>query len=192
MRADTEYIVCAAKGKLPWSDNTAMGHPPKWAPGGEMSYRQSNGTRRNKWGKTTGHMDNATGNRKKDGTREKYRRPSDDEPVRLDSVPTDYVPPVKANPGNVIFCKVGGGQMGSKIAHENEAPFPESLAEFMVRSFCPPGGVVLDCFAGSGTVAATAKKAGRNWIAVDIRESQTEIIARRVKEADAGQMVLWE
>ncbi|MEN6335708.1 MAG: hypothetical protein ABFE01_15765, partial [Phycisphaerales bacterium] len=50
-RNDYEFIVCATNGgKLPWSDNTACGHPPKWAPGGEMSHRVANGARVNQWG----------------------------------------------------------------------------------------------------------------------------------------------
>jgi hypothetical protein len=39
-RADVEYAMCFKRpGELPWSDNTAMGEPPKWAPGGDLSYR---------------------------------------------------------------------------------------------------------------------------------------------------------
>ena len=37
--AVAENGVIGREGKLPWSDNTACGHPPKWAPGGEMSHR---------------------------------------------------------------------------------------------------------------------------------------------------------
>jgi len=73
--------------------------------------------------------------------------------------------------------------MGSDIAHDGEAPFPEYLAEFMIRSFCPPGGTVLDPFGGSGTTAAVAEKHGRNWITMDIRENQIELINRRIAEA---------
>lgn len=50
LRNDYEFIICSSKGKLEWSQNTAMGHPPKWAPGGEMSHRDSAGARRNQWG----------------------------------------------------------------------------------------------------------------------------------------------
>ncbi|NOQ21607.1 MAG: hypothetical protein GQ565_03005 [Candidatus Aegiribacteria sp.] len=50
----------------------------------------------------------------------------------------------------------------------------------MIRSFCPPGGVVLDCFGGSGTTAAVAKKYGRESISIDIRESQVELMGRRL------------
>lgn len=72
--------------------------------------------------------------------------------------------------------------MGSKLAHENEAPFPEKLAEFFIKSFCPPGGTVLDPFCGSGTVAAVAERLGRNSIGYDIRESQIELTKRRLTE----------
>ena len=71
--------------------------------------------------------------------------------------------------------------MGSPLAHENEAPFPESLAEFFVRSFCPPGGTVLDPFMGSGTTLAVAQRTGREAIGIDLRESQVELTNRRVK-----------
>lgn len=51
LRNDYEFVICATSGgKLPWSDNVAMGHSPKWAPGGEMSHRLSDGTKRNQWG----------------------------------------------------------------------------------------------------------------------------------------------
>lgn len=53
LRGDVEPIICVSRpGKFSWSDNTACGHPPKWAPGGEMYHRVSDGTRTNQWGKT--------------------------------------------------------------------------------------------------------------------------------------------
>jgi DNA modification methylase len=70
--------------------------------------------------------------------------------------------------------------MGDRLCHENEAPFPESLAEFFVRSFCPPGGTVLDPFLGSGTTMVVALLNGRNAIGIDVRPEQTELAARRV------------
>jgi adenine-specific DNA-methyltransferase len=45
---------------------------------------------------------------------------------------------------------------------------PEKLLERIISSSCPPGGLVLDCFAGSGTTAVTAEKCGRRWIACDL------------------------
>lgn len=81
---------------------------------------------------------------------------------------------------DVIKSIVGGGVMGNRLCHLNEAPFPENLAKFFILSFCPPGGVVLDPFSGSGTTAAVAIRHGRRAIAIDIRESQVELTSRRV------------
>jgi hypothetical protein len=94
----------------------------------------------------------------------------------------EYTPPVKANPGNLIKCSVGGGRMGSLLSHGNEAPFPEALAEFFIKSFCPPGGTVLDPFCGSGTTLAVAKRLGRNSIGIDVRQSQVDLTHRRLQE----------
>lgn len=215
LRNDYEFVVCSTKGKLPWSNNTAMGHPPRWAPGGAMSHRLSSGSRVNQWGHSAdsgatvvaddgvlrsegkrpshvivggryqfgGTPSKSSGSgRKKNGsfkqTKVQTRRKANGDRVR-DGV---YEQPVLANPGNVIACKVGGGLMGSKLAHENEAPFPETLANFFIRSFCPPNGVVLDCFGGSGTTGAVALKSGRRAILIDCRESQIDLMNRRVRE----------
>lgn len=212
LRSDYEWIVCATNGvlmgkngRLPWSDNTAMGHPPKWKkPGGPCS----------NWKKTTtimGDGDTRT-------VSKNYEPPEKSNPgniiqrggfklskcaqqdaacpshggrsgvVNSDGTITRkdgsiYVSPEKANPGNMINCgAVGGGHLGSKLAHENEAPFSEYLAEFFIRSFCPPGGIILDPFSGSGTTCAVSKRWDRNWIGIDIRESQIALGQKRMDE----------
>lgn len=246
LRNDYEFIVCGTSGgKLPWSDNTAMGHRPKWGPGGEMSNRLSDGTRVSQWGKTGSPR--GMGNKNKHGVVEKSSRPSHvtttigetvggpwwgmeidaDLPMpgttfgnRPSKTPphangaakgvyfngkghpgnrlgtgqnlkgsTQSPAPVLANPGNIIKCLVGGGVMGDNFAHKNEAPFPESLAGFFVRSFCPPGGTVLDCFCGSGTTLKVAAIHGRNAIGIDIRESQVALTERRVRAATDGNLL---
>ena len=195
LRNDYEFIVCCTNGgKLPWSDNKAMGSPPKYAPGGEMSHRLSDGSRVNQWGYGAG---NKRGPRNQDGSRGSYVGKPSHKIVtkrrleRGNEKGSARVQPAIANPGNVIKCNVGGGVMGSKLAHKNEAPFPESLVEFFVRSFCKPGGLVLDPFSGSGTTIATACKWGRKWIGIDIRASECENSSKRVAEK-ADQMALFE
>lgn len=188
LRHDCEYIICTTNGgRLPWSDNTACGHPPKWGPGGEMSHRLKDGTRVNQWGGSAGKKRYG---RKKDGTIDTNIRPSHKyEKVRTKRESNGimreqtYHPPVLANPGNLIsLSSVGGGRMGSKLAHQTEAPFPEKLAEFFIKSFCPPGGIVLDPFCGSGTTVCMAKKHGRRYIGIDIRKSQIQLTRRRLNE----------
>jgi site-specific DNA-methyltransferase (adenine-specific) len=180
LRNDYEFIVCASKGKLPWSDNTAMGHPPKWAPGGEMSHRLTDGSKVNQWGGNP----KAGNHRKADGSRCKTGRPSHKYHTKRlatgEMETQGYNVPVKANPGNVIKCNVGGGSMGSPLAHENEAPFPERLPQFFIKSFCPESGIVLDCFSGSGTTATVAYENKRNYIGIDVRQSQVDLTNKRL------------
>lgn len=164
LRNDYEFVICASHGRLPWSDNTACGHAPKFPPGGNPSHQSKDGR----------------------VNQPRPQREGDVKRVRT------YKPPAKSNPGNVQRFAVGGGAMGSPLAHENEAPFPEALADFYVRSFCPPGGVVLDPFSGSGTTVAAAIKADRQYIAFDLRESQVELTRRRRDEATILKSQLFE
>jgi DNA modification methylase len=157
LRNDYELCICSSKGKMPWSENTAMGHPPKFPPGGNHSHHS------------------------RDGRVNKPRLQREGKSRRVRT----YTPPKIANPGNIIRCHGGKGHMGSNLAHENEAPFPARLAEFFIRSFCPPGGIVLDCFSGSGTTAAVAVKHARNFIAIDCRLEMCNLTRRRVEEAKA-------
>lgn len=224
LRNDYEPIICVTRGgKLPWSDNTACGHPPKWAPGGEMSNQTSEG-RVNQWGMRMGN-DTSSATLKADGERASNKRPShfthtkkDGTTVirekrqvmsRLregthDQTQVGYTLPTLANPGNTIKrtyttdevaeiiramgggesdlqkFNVGGGQMGNALAHENEAPFPLDLPKFFISSFCQPGGVVGDCFLGSGTTMEAAIELGRRFVGCDIRQSQIDIAKRRL------------
>lgn len=180
LRSSYEHIVVASNGgRLPWSDNTAMGHAPKYGPGGSMSHRLSDGSRRNAWGGTA----KSGGERRPHGGRNPARG---DHGLATVKTPVGYTPPKIANPGNVIHVPVGGGLMGDSAAHENEAPFPERIPEFWIRSFCPPGGLVADPFLGSGTTAAVAKKFGRLGIGCDLRMNQCAIARERLAR------VTWE
>lgn len=179
LRNDYEFVICASGGKLPWSDNTAMGHAPKYSPGGQMSYRHSDGRRINAQLSKKKKMQPKVAAFHNGEIKGQYHTKTG---VNGDKYEQVYIPPTKANPGNVIKCNVGKGHMGHDLAHENEAPYPESLAEFFVRSFCPPGGSVFDPFCGSGTTLAVATKTGRVGFGCDIRESQKELTLRRLQE----------
>ncbi len=98
---------------------------------------------------------------------------------------SDYPQNKLARPRDVFRVTVGGGHLGSKLAHENEAPYPETLVRPFIQSLCPPGGIVLDPFGGSGTTMAVAIATGRSSISVDIRPEQAELMQRRKAEAEA-------
>lgn len=192
LRSDYEWIVCTSrKGKLPWSNNTACGHPPKWAPGGAMSYRNGEGVRKNARGFSgLGNAERKVqarlrikGGNPKDSAIGRRHVSNGHCPVTGDAITeVSYLPPDKTNPGNVIKALVGGGVMGHALCHENEAPFPEKLAEFFVLSFCPPAGIVCDPFLGSGTTASMALKNGRNFTGCDLRQSQVDLSNRRLAQ----------
>jgi DNA modification methylase len=44
---------------------------------------------------------------------------------------------------------------------------PVSLLDRVIKMASPPGGLVLDCFIGSGTTAEAAERLGRCWIGID-------------------------
>jgi site-specific DNA-methyltransferase (adenine-specific) len=75
--------------------------------------------------------------------------------------------------------------MGSKFANQTEAPFPLWLADFFVRSFCKPDGIVLDPMCGSGTSAVAALNAGRRAAIGDIRQSQITLSLDRLQDEAA-------
>ena len=156
-RSDWERVIaCTNGGRLPWVDLKVMGHPCKYPTGGAMSYRTQDGRRINERKHLNGSA--AKGSKKRRGR------------------------PEITKPGDVLWLKVGKGHMGNDLAHENEAPFPEDLAEFFVRTFCPPGGIVLDPFSGSGTTVDVARQHGRRGIGIDLRESQIELAANRLRQ----------
>ncbi len=44
---------------------------------------------------------------------------------------------------------------------------PLALVERIIRASTPAGGLVLDCFMGSGTTAEAAERLGRRWVGID-------------------------
>lgn len=177
-RSDIEYAMCFKRsGPLPWTDNTACGHAPKWAPGGEMSNRVSDGTRimsRKEKGIARA-LAVSEGKGRTIHSRDSSFWANDDE-----FKDWNYLPPEIANPGNVLKITTGGGHLGHPLAHENEAPYPEEIPEFFIKSLCPPQGLVCDPFSGSGTTCVAAERNGRTGLGMDIRDSQARIAAQRI------------
>ena len=58
---------------------------------------------------------------------------------------------------------------------------PESLLQRVIRTSSNPGGLVLDCFVGSGTTAAVAQRHGRRWIGCDINKGAIQTTAKRIQ-----------
>ena len=59
------------------------------------------------------------------------------------------------------------------------ATFPPDLVEPCILAGCPENGIVLDFFAGSGTVGFVAKKYNRGFILIDLNPGYIELAKRR-------------
>lgn len=53
---------------------------------------------------------------------------------------------------------------------EHFAPYPEDLCKIPILASCPPGGIVLDPFCGTGTTLLVARSLGRKSVGVDISD----------------------
>lgn len=71
---------------------------------------------------------------------------------------------------------------GTRLKHQHPATFPDQLPVDFIQCFCPPGGVVLDPFMGSGTTALAAITVERNFIGYDISEEYCNLARKRIIE----------
>lgn len=60
------------------------------------------------------------------------------------------------------------------VSHDHPAPFADWLANAFVLCYSPPGGLVCDPFMGSGTVAMSCARNGRNVIGGDLGARETD------------------
>lgn len=78
--------------------------------------------------------------------------------------------------GSVIYARSCHGYA------VNETQKPEAIVAPLIHYSVPPGGLVLDCFAGSGTTGVVARKTGRKAVLIEIRKEQCEAIVKRLSQ----------
>ncbi len=66
------------------------------------------------------------------------------------------------------------------------ATFPEELPRRCILAGCPPGGAVLDPFAGSGTTLAVALQLGRHAIGIELNPDYVKLIQKRLQGVTPG------
>ena len=64
---------------------------------------------------------------------------------------------------------------------------PLEIIERMLKASCPPDGVVLDLFMGSGTTALAAKRCGRRFVGFELNPDYCAIIQARLAALEAPQ-----
>lgn len=80
-------------------------------------------------------------------------------------------------PGNIW-------RMVPENAHRTDphcAVYPVGLMELPIKSTCPPGGIVLDPFAGTGTSIVSALKHGRRGVGIDISSKYIATARTRIE-----------
>lgn len=82
------------------------------------------------------------------------------------------------NPGNVWAIAP------AKLSDAHFAVFPDELPRKVIQACCPPDGIVLDPFAGSGTTGLVAKELNRKSIMIELQKDFLKIIKKRCKSID--------
>ena len=87
------------------------------------------------------------------------------------------------NPGNVWHIPTAA-RSGARFGHF--AMMPPELCERPILSTCPPGGVVFDPFAGTGTALEVANRLGRRGVGIELDPAQMEAIRRRTGRVEGA------
>jgi DNA modification methylase len=66
---------------------------------------------------------------------------------------------------------------------DHPCPFPESLAERVIRLYSWPGDLVLDPWLGTGTTTAVAARLQRRWFGIDIIDKYARLARARTIES---------
>jgi site-specific DNA-methyltransferase (adenine-specific) len=79
-----------------------------------------------------------------------------------------------------LFPRAGGDKGPARVRNPHPTVKPLALMRWLVQLLCPPGGVVLDPTAGSGSTGAAAVLEGRRFIGIELEPAYMEIAATRI------------
>ncbi len=83
------------------------------------------------------------------------------------------------------FLQIWSGLTGASTRH-HPAPYPEALADRLIRMFSFVGDTVLDPFSGTGTTTVAAIGCGRNSIGYEIDDHYVSLARRRISDKSSG------
>jgi DNA modification methylase len=98
---------------------------------------------------------------------------------RTPDIATRVLSVISAENHKKWFQQIWEGVTGASTRH-HPAPYPNELAERLVRMFSFVGDTVLDPFLGTGTTAIAAAKTGRHSIGFEIDEHYFDLAQKRV------------
>lgn len=82
-------------------------------------------------------------------------------------------------------------QKVAAVAATGTSIFDPVLCELAYRWFCPPGGLILDPFAGGSVRGIVASKLGRRYVGVELRAEQVEANRDQADRICDDPMPLW-
>ena len=85
-----------------------------------------------------------------------------------------------AAPRFFYSAKASAAERGRENTHPTVKPL--ALMRYLVRLVTPPGGVVLDPFAGSGTTILAAQAEGLRAIGIELEEKYAGIAEKRIAQ----------
>ena len=83
-------------------------------------------------------------------------------------------------PSRPMFTVWDISASGGKVKGAHFAVYPPELIKVPILATCPPEGVVLDPFVGSGTTCVVAKDLNRKYIGIDISEEYAKLARDRI------------
>jgi adenine-specific DNA-methyltransferase len=97
---------------------------------------------------------------------------------RLDGLKV-YLHETEGPPVQDVWTDIGLAPTASeRVGYPTQKPV--ALVSRVIQASSPPGGLVLDCFAGSGTTAEAAERLGRRWICVDNGKFAVHLTRKRM------------
>ena len=79
-----------------------------------------------------------------------------------------------------LFPRAQRGKKPAEVRNHHPTVKPLALMRWLVRLLCPPGGLVLDPTAGSGTTGVAAVLEGRRFLGIELEPAYIEIAAARI------------
>lgn len=80
----------------------------------------------------------------------------------------------------LITSVIRAANLRGSAVHPTEKPV--GLLDPLIRYACPPGGLVLDPFAGSGSTAVAARLSGRRAVLIEADRAYCDVIVRRLAQ----------